>query len=140
MAQPLNPARLANVLERMASDHDGEAASAARMAHGMVRKAGLTWADVIGVNNRTPGSPVHAPDAPIACGGVLLHPPHERSWVATTLLLIREATAITSRLSEADRSWLLRQAAVWRSRPMKPYEASRVVSIYERMAAPAGGV
>lgn len=140
MAQPFNPTRLANVLERMASDHDGEAASAARMAHGMVRKAGLTWADVIGLNNRTPGSPVHAPDAPIAVNGVLLHPPHERSWVATTLLLIREATAITSRLSEADRSWLLRQAAVWRTRPMKPYEASRLCSIYERMAAPVGGV
>jgi len=139
MAQTLNPTRLAAVLERMASNHDGEAASAARLAADMVRKAGMTWADVIGLNVRPAGAPVYRPDSPIAFNGELLHPPHERSWVATALLLIREATRVNSRLSEADRSWLLRQAATWRTRPMKPYEAARLVALHGRLMPNSAG-
>lgn len=140
MAKPLNSSRLAAVLERMSSPHDGEAANAARLAHDMVRKAGMTWADVIGHNPRTAGAPVHAHDAPISVNGEWIHPPHERSWNATTLFLIRQATAVHSRLSEADRSWLLRQAATWRTRPMKPYEGARLADIYRRMVAPKATV
>lgn len=139
MPQVLNPQRLAAVLERMSSPHDGEAASAARMAHKMVRDAGLTFADVIGTGAPRKGSGAFAVDRPIEVNGVWLHPPHERSWTATTLFLIRQATSPTARMSEADRSWLLRQAAIWRTRSMRPWEAQRVVEIHERLTAPSKG-
>ena len=42
-----NRATLAKVLEVLASDHDGEALTAARLASAMVRDAGLAWDEVI---------------------------------------------------------------------------------------------
>lgn len=42
-----NRATLAKVLEVLASDHDGEALTAAKLASAMVRDAGLAWDEVI---------------------------------------------------------------------------------------------
>lgn len=39
--------RLAKLLGMMGSAHDGEALNAARMAHTLVRQAGMTWEDVL---------------------------------------------------------------------------------------------
>ena len=44
---PADAARLVKFLGMLGSDHDGERASAGRMAHNLVTKHGLTWADVV---------------------------------------------------------------------------------------------
>lgn len=51
-----NRATLAKVLEVLASDHDGEALTAARLASAIVRDAGLAWDEVIAkeIRPRTP--------------------------------------------------------------------------------------
>ena len=54
--------RLANILERCGSDHDGERAAAALLASKMVRGHGLRWADI--VTPSTPSAPT--PSAPIS--------------------------------------------------------------------------
>jgi hypothetical protein len=131
---PFTTKRLIAILERMGSDHDGEALAAARMAHRMVRENGRTWAALIVAAADPKGA--FAVDAPIAHEGRWIAPPHERSWVATALFLVRHATSMTSRIPEADRSWLVRQAAVWRQRPLKGFEADRLAGIYERLMAP----
>jgi len=46
---PLDKRKLSRVLGMLGSAHDGEIAAAGRMADEMVRKAGLTWHDVIRV-------------------------------------------------------------------------------------------
>ena len=53
-----NRATLAKVLEVLASDHDGEALTAARLASAMVRDAGLVWDEVLAkeIRPRTPAA------------------------------------------------------------------------------------
>jgi hypothetical protein len=55
-----DPARLAKVLARLGSDHDGERAAAGLLASRMVREAGLTWDQLLAPVTR--GDKV-APDA-----------------------------------------------------------------------------
>ncbi len=43
----LDRTKLAKFLGMVGSDHDGEATAAARMAHKLVKAAGLTWDEVI---------------------------------------------------------------------------------------------
>ena len=45
----LDTAKLAKVLARLGSPYDGERATAGAMADRMVKDAGLTWSDVVGV-------------------------------------------------------------------------------------------
>jgi hypothetical protein len=47
MTAALDRTRLARVLGRLGSDFDGEALTAARMAHRMMRAAGETWIRVL---------------------------------------------------------------------------------------------
>jgi hypothetical protein len=47
MTAPLDRDRLAKLLGMLGSDHDGEVAAAGRHADALVRRAGLTWADVV---------------------------------------------------------------------------------------------
>lgn len=44
---PADAARLVKFLGMLGSDHDGECASAGRMAHKLLTEHGLTWADVV---------------------------------------------------------------------------------------------
>jgi hypothetical protein len=58
-AASLTPAfadKLVKVLGMLGSDHDGEVATAGRMAHSMLKAEGLTWGDVI-----TPAAPKPEP-------------------------------------------------------------------------------
>ncbi|SRR5260221_998762 len=47
MTTPLNRERLARVLGLLGSHHDGEVITAARHADTLVRRAGLTWPDIV---------------------------------------------------------------------------------------------
>jgi hypothetical protein len=54
MSRALDPAvaaKLVKILGRLGSDHDGERAAAALLAHRMVRGAGLDWDDILGVTD-----------------------------------------------------------------------------------------
>jgi hypothetical protein len=53
MTAALDRGRLARVLGRLGSSFDAEVVTAARMADDLVRSAGLTWPDVIGVARGT---------------------------------------------------------------------------------------
>jgi hypothetical protein len=48
MTAPLDRERLAKVLGRLGSEHDGEVVAAARHADALVRRAGLRWNQIIG--------------------------------------------------------------------------------------------
>ena len=52
MMAPLDRDRLAKLLGMLGSDHDGEVVSAGRHADALVRRAGLTWADVVSDRQR----------------------------------------------------------------------------------------
>ncbi len=47
MTAPLDRTRLAKLLGMLSSQHDGEVVTAARHADAVVRRAGLTWRDVL---------------------------------------------------------------------------------------------
>src|ERR1043165_884716 len=54
MNAPLNRERLAKLLGMLGSEHDGEVVTAARHADALVRRAGLTWRDVVAANDEQP--------------------------------------------------------------------------------------
>ena len=139
----ITASRLIAVLGRIGSDQDGEALSAAKMAHRMVQQAGLTWADVIRLPERASPSQTtfsHAGDRePMAFDGHRHHPPHEGSWIATVHFLFREAVRTPSRIPPDDAGWVVRRVALWRTRALHPYEAARLARIYADLTGPAGG-
>lgn len=51
-------AMLAKLLGLVGSDHDGEALSAARKAHDLLRAKGATWSDLLGLDT-IPAEPHH---------------------------------------------------------------------------------
>lgn len=67
MADPLTPAlrrRLVKLLGMLGSDQSGEVANAGRLANQLVHEAGLTWAEIMGVQparekRRSPQQAVH---------------------------------------------------------------------------------
>lgn len=64
MATPIDTQRLARILEMLRSSHDGEVASAARMAHRMLTEAGMTWSDLAERAGDGIASVRHRPDPP----------------------------------------------------------------------------
>ena len=54
MNAQLDRERLAKVLGMLGSEHDGEVVIAARHADALVRRAGLTWHDVVAANDARP--------------------------------------------------------------------------------------
>lgn len=64
---PRERAKLAAILARLASPHDGERAAAGLLASAFVAKHGLAWADLIALLRPAPKSPAvpeAAPDRP----------------------------------------------------------------------------
>jgi hypothetical protein len=51
MNAPLDRERLVKLLGMLGSEHDGEVVTAARRADALVRRAGLTWHDVVAAND-----------------------------------------------------------------------------------------
>jgi hypothetical protein len=54
MTAPLDRERLAKLLGMLGNEHDGEVITAARSADAFVRRAGLTWRDVVAANDAQP--------------------------------------------------------------------------------------
>lgn len=55
---PSDRSTLAKLLGLIGSDHDGEALSAARKAHALIRAKGATWGDALGLDDM-PAEPDH---------------------------------------------------------------------------------
>lgn len=128
-------ARLAAILGMMGSEHDGEALVAARQATKMIQDAGLDWYRVISAPS---GAYAAQPDEPIHFNGRALHPPHEGRWIATALFVLRQGE-ISQRVSQENRTWVLRRMALWRNRTMYPHEAARLITLYEAIMSPEKG-
>jgi hypothetical protein len=98
--------RLVKVLGMLGSDHDGEVAVAGRQANTMVKRAGLTWGDVIAPTKLAPPprrwhEPRSVPDAVALC---LRWPEAITEWEANFLRSI----ARLDRLSEKQMKVLKR--------------------------------
>ncbi len=87
---PATAARLAKVLALLGSAHEGERDAAGVAAHRLVRAAGVSWVDLLGV--------VDTDDAPPTC---------HRALAKWTLARLPE-------LSERDRTFLQGMADWWR--------------------------
>jgi hypothetical protein len=90
---PATAARLAKVLGRLGSDFDAERATAARMADQLVRDAGLSWQDVLGLADAADAAPAACRDLARWLLSRLRNPSEkERDFLATMAASPRKPT------------------------------------------------
>jgi hypothetical protein len=114
--------RLARLLGMVGSVHDGEALAAARLADKLVRRCGLTWADVF-----APPEPALAPSS----GNLLI------GWPAQWRSAVRMCGRYETSLGDRERSFL-QSLATYKRRP-SPKQLTWLRSIAERMIEAGGG-
>ncbi len=90
MTAPLDRTRLAKLLGMLSSQHDGEVVTAARHADAVVRRAGLTWRDVLSEMR-----PPRVEDVAFGVAGeiafCLRHRHHLTEWEAHFVASMRES-------------------------------------------------
>lgn len=109
---------LAKLLGLVGSDHDGEALSAARKAHEMVRARGLTWQDVLLVRPAASQAPPSGWQRPG-------EPPH----VAQATELLRRGRGI---LTKWEHQFLL---SILSYRDLKPRQEESLALIRRKVTA-----
>jgi hypothetical protein len=93
MNAPLNRERLAKLLGMLGSEHDGEVVTAARHADALVRRAGLTWPDVVAANDAQPELDNVGFGVANEIRFCLLHRDRLTEWERSFLASIRHQTA-----------------------------------------------
>lgn len=134
LAPHFNAERLANVLERMSSPHDGEALTAARTAARLVLDAGLAWRDIIGGPAARPAAAkLQAILDPVGQGPTL-SPPIGALWVDT----LRQLCAVRAGRNPRENRFL-DQVCVQQTSPVTcpriTYgQAAEIMTIYRAWA------
>jgi hypothetical protein len=93
MNAPLNRERLVKLLGMLGSEHDGEVITAACCADALVRRAGLTWRDVVAANDAQPRLDVIGFGVANEIRLRLLHRHGLSEWERTFLAGIRNQSA-----------------------------------------------
>ncbi len=128
-----NADRLANVLERLSSPHDGEALNAARAAARLVLDAGLAWRDIISGPTSAPPAKLQAVVDPRGEGPTLT-PPVGTLWVDT----LRQLCAVRAGRNPRENRFL-DQVCVQQTSPVTcpriTYgQAAEIMTIYRAWA------
>jgi len=114
MNAQLDRERLAKVLGMLGSEHDGEVIIAARHADALVRRAGLTWRDVVTPTDGQPQLDYVGFGVANEIRFCLLHRHRLTAWEQTFLTGVRNQTA-----------------------PLSPRQRNRLNSIIDKLRARA---
>lgn len=95
----LDRRKLARVLGMLGSAHDGEIVAAARNAHAIIRRAGMTWEEVLqppirALQRRSTGDVVIAIDECLGCSDLATE------WEERFLLSLRRVRRLSDRQRE----------------------------------------
>lgn len=121
---------LAKVLGQMGAAEDGQVLAAARKASQMVREAGLTWEQALGlVSSPAPASPGGA-DAPVIFDKQVLTPPFGARWADSVRRLLDEGPSARHVLNEMDRHWLRAMPGRLHARAIQPHEAANLWRVW----------
>jgi hypothetical protein len=103
--------RLAKLLGLLSSDHDGEIATAGRMANRLVKSCGMTWVDVIA----TPALPP---------------PPSAKAKRSPDWPELAQAVLDSGAASAWETSFCENLLARWRGRPLSEKQAATLQTIW----------
>ena len=130
--------RLAQVLGLLQSAHDGEVTEAARRATRMVREAGLTWQDILRVDDTQNRDLYGAQQVVQHPERGPLAPPVGRTWKDTLRWLCARSAGEDVRENEFldNLARRLNGQYGYGAPFISPYQAAWVTNIYDRIAKP----